>query len=314
MNKSSYVFGPVPSRRLGRSLGIDLVPLKTCSYDCIYCQLGRTTHRIVERREWVPLEAVFTELKEKLSIQPDYITLSGSGEPTLYSRIDELIGLIRSTTDIPIAVLTNGSLLWQEDVRRQIADAHLVIPSLDAGDEFMFHAINRPHPDLTFEKVIEGLAWFRLEYSGQFWLEIFLLAGYTAIPAEVDKLVECVKNTQPDKVQLNSVTRSPAEEYAIPVERCRLQELASKFDPPAEVVADFHNVHNRSEFQVCRDEIIQVLRRRPCTSSDIATAFDIHPNEVAKHIEELMMQGLLKQSRINGEMQFYYSELLSHNK
>jgi len=124
----TYIFGPVPSRRLGRSLGVDLVPFKTCTYDCIYCQLGRTTNKTAERREWVPLNEVLAELQDKLATKPDYITLSGSGEPTLYSRLDDLIDRIRSMTDVPVAVLTNGSLLWQKEVRRQLMDAHLVIP------------------------------------------------------------------------------------------------------------------------------------------------------------------------------------------
>ena len=124
----SYVFGPVPSRRLGRSLGIDVVPFKTCTYDCIYCQLGRTTHKTIERQEWVPLRDVLAELRGKLSTKPDYITLSGSGEPTLYSRLRELIDQIKAMTPIPVAVLTNGSLLWQEAMRRDLQGADLVIP------------------------------------------------------------------------------------------------------------------------------------------------------------------------------------------
>ena len=117
-----YIFGPVPSRRLGRSLGVDLVPFKTCTYDCIYCQLGRTTNKTVERHEWVPLDAVLAELQDKLATKPDYLTLSGSGEPTLFSRLDDLIDRIRSITDVPVAVLTNGSLLWQKEVRRHLMD------------------------------------------------------------------------------------------------------------------------------------------------------------------------------------------------
>jgi len=157
-------------------LGVDLVPFKTCTYDCIYCQLGRTTNKTVERRQWVPLDDVLAELKEKLATRPDYITLSGSGEPTLYSRLDELIAGIRSMTDVPVAVLTNGSLLWQEDVRRQLMDAHLVIPSLDAGQGAMFQAVNRPHESISFEQMLEGLIAFREEYYGEYWLEVFLLA------------------------------------------------------------------------------------------------------------------------------------------
>ncbi|NQT19895.1 MAG: radical SAM protein, partial [Planctomycetes bacterium] len=154
---SKYIFGPVPSRRLGRSLGVDVVPLKTCSYDCIYCQLGNTTCKTVERKEWVPLDDVVLELKDRLSSRPDYITLSGSGEPTLYSRVAELIDRIKVMTDVPVAVLTNGSLLWQEEVRRQLMKADLVIPSLDAGDEVMFRLVNRPHEDVSFERMLAGL-------------------------------------------------------------------------------------------------------------------------------------------------------------
>ncbi len=169
----TYIFGPVPSRRLGRSLGVDLVPFKTCSYDCIYCQLGRTTNQTVERREWVPLDAVLAELRGKLASQPDYITLSGSGEPTLYSRLDELIDGIRAMTEVPIAVLTNGSLLWQPEVRSKLLRAHLVIPSLDAGDERTFQAIDRPHGTISFKRMLWGLIDFRREYQGQYWLEVF---------------------------------------------------------------------------------------------------------------------------------------------
>jgi len=153
----AYVFGPVPSRRLGRSLGVDVVPLKTCTYDCIYCQLGRTTRKTTERREWVPLEDVISELAEKLSAEPDYVTLSGSGEPTLYSRIGELIQRIKRLTDIPVAVLTNGSLLWDPGVRKDLLRADLVVPSLDAADAGMFRVVNRPHEDISFDQMLRGL-------------------------------------------------------------------------------------------------------------------------------------------------------------
>ncbi|HBO43222.1 MAG TPA: radical SAM protein, partial [Planctomycetaceae bacterium] len=165
-----FVFGPVPSRRLGRSLGVDLVPFKTCSYDCIYCQLGPTNCRTVERREWVPLNDVLRELKSKLNPPPDYITLSGSGEPTLYSRLDELINRIKDMSDVPVAVLTNGSLLWRDDVRRQLAAADLVMPSLDAGNPATFELVNRPHEAIAFEQMLSGLIAFRQSYRGRFWL------------------------------------------------------------------------------------------------------------------------------------------------
>ena len=176
-DKFKHVFGPVPSRRLGRSLGVDLVPLKVCSYDCIYCQLGRTTCKTVGRKEWVSMDAVLDELKRKLACRPDYITLSGSGEPTLHSRLGEIIEHIQAMTKVPVAVLTNGSWLWQRGVREALTLADVVMPSLDAGDELLFQAVNRPHPEITFEKLVSGLEQFRREFSGQYWPEVLLLAA-----------------------------------------------------------------------------------------------------------------------------------------
>jgi len=160
-SSKNYVFGPVPSRRIGRSLGVDLVPFKTCTYDCIYCQLGSTTNRTLERREWVPMDAVLEELKSKLVCCPDYITLSGSGEPTLYSRLGELIEHIQAMSGVPVAVLTNGSLLWQKEVREEVSLADLVLPSLDADNDDNFQFINRPHPGITFDQMVEGLVAYR---------------------------------------------------------------------------------------------------------------------------------------------------------
>ena len=175
--RHNLVFGPVPSRRLGRSLGVDLVPFKTCTYDCSYCQLGRTTRLTVERKEWVPMDAILDELKRKLTCRPDYITLTGSGEPTLHSCLGQLIEHIQAMTRIPIAVLTNGSLLWQHEVRKELALADVVLPSMDAGGAFTFTCINRPQASLSFETLVEGLVEFRRAFSGHYWLEVFLWGG-----------------------------------------------------------------------------------------------------------------------------------------
>jgi wyosine [tRNA(Phe)-imidazoG37] synthetase (radical SAM superfamily) len=185
-----HIFGPVPSRRLGRSLGVDLVPFKTCTYDCIYCQLGRTTNKTVQRKEWVPIDIIINQLKAKIDSKPDYITLSGSGEPTLYLRLEELIFKIKDVTDIPVAVLTNGSLLWLPEVRNALKTADMVVPSLDAGSSRIFQYVNRPHPDITFNRMLQGLVDFRKDYSGKYWLEVFLLAGVTTLEAEVNILLK----------------------------------------------------------------------------------------------------------------------------
>ena len=308
MTRARYIFGPVPSRRLGRSLGVDLVGFKTCTYDCIYCQLGRTTNKTIDRRQWVPLDDVLAELKDKLSARPDYITLSGSGEPTLYSRLDELIAGIRSMTDIPIAVLTNGSLLWDQAVRAGLMNADLVIPSLDAGGESMFRAVNRPHDDISFDRMLEGLIEFRREFRGQYWLEVFLLAGHNAITAEVEKLADCVNRIKPDRVQLNTATRPPAEDYAAAVRRSDMDELAEMFNPTAEVIADFRGVHQQREFAAGRQGVMDLLLRRPCSIEDITDGLGMHRNEVVKYVEELTDRESLEQLFVNGKLYYKASQ------
>ena len=171
MNKQKlkHVFGPVPSRRLGRSLGIDLVPYKVCSFDCVYCQLGLTTNKTMERKEYIPLKEIIADLDRKLAenCEFDYITLSGSGEPTLHSRLGEVIEAIKRRTNKPLAVLTNGSLLWDSEVREAIADADVVMPSLDAGNQTLFEAVNRPCDGLSLEKIVDGLAKFTQTFKGK---------------------------------------------------------------------------------------------------------------------------------------------------
>ena len=291
---ASYIFGPVPSRRLGRSLGVDLVPFKTCTYYCIYCQLGRTTCRTSERKEWVSPDDVLHQLREKLSTNPDYITLSGSGEPTLFSGIGEVISAIKEMTDIPVAVLTNGSLLWVPEVRAGLGKADLVIPSLDAGDEKLFQYVNRPHEDLSFDRMVEGLTAFRQGYTGRCWLEVFLLGGVTAIPAEVEKITKIIRRIQPDRVQLNTVTRPPAEDFAFPVSREQLQSFADIFGDRAEVIADYRGTHQQTEFPARRENVLELLTRRPCTIEDIARGLGLHQNEAIKYVEELSAEGKLR--------------------
>ncbi len=301
----SYVYGPVPSRRLGRSLGVDLVPFKTCSYDCIYCQLGRVAEKTTLRKEWAPLEEIVSDIKAKLSTRPDYITLCGAGEPTLFSRLGELIDRIKSLSDIPIALLTNGSLLWREDVRSQVQNADLIIPSLDAGDQTLFGAVNRPHDDIPFDKMLGGLIDLRREYKGAYWLEIFLLAGYTALEAEVVKLVACADLIKPDRVQLNTVIRPPAEDFACAVSRKQMTEFAKMFHQPTEVIADFSQHHEQIECSAGREEILNILYRRPCSVEDISAGLGMQPNEIVKHLENLANRGLIKHSMVDGKV--YYS-------
>ncbi|MBN1911390.1 MAG: radical SAM protein [Pirellulales bacterium] len=301
---SEHVFGPVPSRRLGRSLGVDLVPFKTCTYDCVYCQLGRTTCLTTQRKEWVPVDEVFDELAERLDTGsdytgPDYVTLSGSGEPTLCTRIGELIDRIKRMTRVPVAVLTNGSLLWQEEVRRELAGADLVIPSLDAGSPEGFQRANRPHPDVTFERLIEGLIAFRETFSGQYWLEVFLMAD-ASTDAEVERMAWWVERIRPDRVQLNTVTRPPAETDAVALSREELERLANRFQPAAEVIAEFHATQEKAVSPGSRQRVLTLLERRPCTLDDLAQGTGMHYNEIIKYIEYLSAQGQIQQTNVQG--------------
>jgi wyosine [tRNA(Phe)-imidazoG37] synthetase (radical SAM superfamily) len=277
--------------------------------------LGRTTCKTIVRKEWAPLDLVLMDIEKKLDTNPDYITLSGSGEPTLFSRIGELIAHIRRLTNIPIAVLTNGSLLWQKEVRDPLLQADLVIPSLDAGDEIMFQAVNRPHHEITHETMLTGIIEFRQEFRGQLWLEIFVLAGHTAVESELLKLKRCAERIRPDRVQLNTVTRPPAEYFADSVSRARLEQIAAIFDPPAEVIADYRKIYERKEFVTNRKDILNLLERRPCSVDDIVNGLGMNRHETLKHMEELIKENLVVHSFINGKL-FYKTHnqfLLSSN-
>jgi wyosine [tRNA(Phe)-imidazoG37] synthetase (radical SAM superfamily) len=288
------VFGPVPSRRLGRSLGVDLVPFKTCTYDCIYCQLGRTTHKTVEPVRWIPVDDVLEEVKARLESAPDYITLGGSGEPTLYEGLGELVEGIKRLTPIPLAVLTNGSLLWRADVRASLLPADVVIPSLDAGDDSLFQAVNRPHEDLRFELVVQGMIDFRQEYRGRYWLEVLLLAGYTGYAREVRRIAQHLKGIRPDRIHLNTVVRPPAEPFAEAVPRDRLEALCRLFGPDAEVVAEPAYCEETGSSDADEAQVMDMIRRRPCSSEDIAQGLRLHRSQVAKLAQRLIAAGALR--------------------
>jgi wyosine [tRNA(Phe)-imidazoG37] synthetase (radical SAM superfamily) len=303
-----YIYGPVPSRRLGRSLGVDLVPYKTCTYDCIYCQLGRTTNKTTERREWVPTKEVVAQLKGKLSSKPDYITLSGSGEPTLHARIEQLIHEIKSITDIPVAVITNGSLLWLVEVQRSLLDADLVVPSLDAGSEDIFKYVNRPHPQVRFDQMLQGLQEFRRLFHGRYWLEVFLLSGVTTIETRIKALRDCIEKISPDKVQVNTVARPPAESYAMPVPRAQLEEIAARLYPEAELIVPYAHVEDTDRSDTGCDDVLDLLRRRPCSIEDIATGLRLHPHEVAKCVGQLVADQKVRGKQQGGTL--YYEARL----
>jgi wyosine [tRNA(Phe)-imidazoG37] synthetase (radical SAM superfamily) len=247
---------------------------------------------------------VIADLEQYLQTMPDYITLSGSGEPTLYSRIDELIAAIKRITDTPVTVLTNGSLFWQKDVRCQLSQADLVIPSLDAADETTFQRINRPHEQISFSRMFEGLVALRQELSSEFWLEIMVVDGDTANAAEMAKLADCADRIRPDRVQLNTVTRPPAEKQATGCSPQQLREFCSLFRTPVEVIADFRDIHQQPRFVGGRKEVLAMLQRRPSSVEDIARGLQMHRNEAVKHLEELLAEHAVE-TLTSGTKRFY---------
>jgi len=312
--EKKHLYGPVPSRRLGLSLGVDIVPFKVCTLDCVYCQLGRTTEKTLQRKDYVPVEAVLAELKDKLAegLEADFVTISGSGEPTLNSRLGELIEGIKKITNIPVAILTNGTLLYKQDVRADCARADVVLPSLDAGDEQTFQRINRPHSGLSLEKLISGLCAFRNEFAGRIWLEVFFIEGFNTDNEQIAKIKDAINRIRPDKVQLNTAVRPTAEPGIKSLSAEKLQAIAEELGEKCEVIADFSppplcfakrssggwNVEGKAE------DLLSMLKRRPCSLSDICSALGISRNEALKYIAHFQQQGVLDSQKKDGVIFF----------
>jgi len=250
------------------------------------------------RKEYVSVDAVLAELAGwiKEGGKADYITLSGSGEPTLHSGFGEVLRFIRSHSSIPGVLLTNGTLLHLPEVQEAASHAHIMKVSLSAWDQASLGWVNRPHPELSFNRVIEGQKAFRARFKGQLWLEVFLVAGMNSLPSDVTKIAALAKDIRPDRIHLNTAVRPPSEDFAAPVSKERLESLCPLFTPQAEVIADF-KAKQRVEMHAAQEEIYSMLQRRPCTAHEIAETFSMHPNEVSKYLGKL-----LKDKRIRSEV------------
>ncbi len=306
MVQRKYLFGPVPSRRFGRSLGVDLTPFKTCSLDCVFCQLGLTTKKTVTREEYVDTDAVIAEIEDWLETdgKADYITLSGSGEPTLHSRFGEVLKFVRANSSIPAVVLTNGTLLHLPEVREAARLADVVKVSLSAWDEASYGWVNRPHSDLKFSQLVEGQKAFRRQFRGKLWLEVFLIAGMNSASSDVGRIAALADEIKPDRIQLNTVVRPPAEKFAAPLSMERLSSFCPLFRPTAEVIAEF-NTEKDLKLQANKETILSMLQRRPCTADQIAKGFGMHLNEVSKYLGNLMRTGQIREERKNNTV--YYA-------
>jgi len=300
--EKKYLYGPVPSRRLGLSLGVDIVPFKVCTLDCIYCQLGKTTEKTTERAEYVPPEAIFTELEERLAqgLQADFITISGSGEPTLNLQLGELIDGIKKITDIPVAVLTNGTLLYRKDVSADCAKADVVMPSLDAGAQQTFEKINRPHKDIRIETLITGLCVFKDQYTGPVWLEVFLIEGLNTDARQISKIENAIKRIQPDKIQLNTAVRPTAHAGIKRVDAEKMEAIAARMGEKCEVVADFSPGRHGRHIESKAENVLSMLKCRPCSLDDVCSGLGIGRNEALKYIAHFQKQGLVQSTEKDG--------------
>ncbi len=293
--KWNYLFGPVPSRRLGLSLGVDVIPKKVCTLDCVYCEVGTTDKRALRRREYFPAEAIISEIEEALTGRSglDYVTFSGSGEPTLNSKLGEVIRAVKQMTSVPVAVITNGTLLCLEDVRYDLSSADVVLPSLDAVSQEVFEKIDRPHPQLRIEEIIEGLKEFRREYTGQIWLEIMLAKGYNDHEKEILSLRQVVDEIRPDKIQLNTVIRPPSVAGVGPVGETRLKEIQKLFGERCEIIGTFDKHRLDADRKSNATEILTLLERRAMTLEGLAQAQGVSPDNVAESLRSLKEAGLI---------------------
>jgi len=284
------------------SLGVDLVPHKVCSLDCVYCECGKTTKLTTERREYIPEKKVLEELKHffRNNPDPDYITFSGSGEPTLNSKIGEILRFIKTLKpSLPLAVLTNGTLFNHRDIRQQLLEADLVLPSLDAATEKSFREINRPEQNLNLKDYINGLVNFRKEFKGKIWLEILILPGYNDDTINLDELKKAILRINPDSVQLNTLDRPGAIEGLRPASATELKSIKEYWS--LDNVEIISKPANRKKIKAYREKtekaILETIFRRPCTAEDLCEILGLHLNEVNKYLDVLSAEKKLTTKR-----------------
>ena len=296
-----YIFGPVPSRRLGLSLGVDLLPSKTCNMNCIYCELGRGDGPVCRIREYTPFQEIKEEIR-RVSLENregfDCLTLTASGEPTLHSRLGDLIEFAGDTCGKPVVVLTNAGLLGRDEIRHALRRADFVLPSLDAATPDTFRKINRPHPCVSLEEVIRGLSTLQQEMEGEMWLEMLFVRGINDSDEEVKALGRAVSRIQPDRVQLNTVVRPPAEDFARPVARRRMQEIRAELGEKAEIIVDFSRKIRQGSPLILESEILDTLKRRPLSSRDMKDLFGEY-RKVDEIISRMMQNGLIDRKSVD---------------
>ncbi len=292
----SLVFGPVPSRRLGQSLGIDPVPLKTCNWNCVYCQLGRSTPLVNERKNYYVPEAILAQVQAALAAHRpgdiDWITFVGSGEPTLHASLGLLIRQVKTLTDLPVAVITNGSLLYLPEVRRELSAADAVLPTLDAGNAQLYRKINRPWPELTFERLLDGLIAFRQMYHGKLWIEVMLVKDLNDTEDSLRGIAAALQRIEPDQVHINLPIRPPAEPWVLPPDETGLMRAMAILGDIAQVVHPAEGTFDLSGYNSVVDAIVSIITRHPMREDELVRALERWmPGTVEAALQQLAASG-----------------------
>ena len=292
-----HVFGPVPSRRLGISLGIDIIPFKTCTLDCVYCECGRTTVLTGTRSSFVNPDLILAEVRKNLADleKIDYLTFSGSGEPTLHSELGAIIRGLKKEHHFPVAVLTNGTLLFKPEVRAQLKAADLILPSLDAASEEVFRAVNQPHHDITLADHLAGLRALRRDFPGQIWLEVFIVKDVNDHDQHIERLAEVIKSIAPDKVQLNALDRPPAVAGIEPPPMTTLESIRERWSTLPMEVEIIKRARYREDLPVycinLENSLLNILRRRPLIMEDLIRMTSRPALEIRKYLDILENEG-----------------------
>jgi wyosine [tRNA(Phe)-imidazoG37] synthetase (radical SAM superfamily) len=292
----NYVFGPVPSRRLGQSLGVDPVPLKTCNWNCVYCQLGRSKPLKNERLEYFPREEILSEVEKSLASHAegeiDWVTFVGSGETTLHAGLGWLIRRVKALTRLPVAVITNGSLLYLPEIRLELSPADAVLPSLDAGNARLYRKINRPHPEVSLSRLTEGMAAFRKEYEGKLWVEVMLVKGLNDTEEALKEIAITLKNIQPDEVHILRPTRPPAETWVQPSDEEGLLRARAILGDIARAILPTSGSFDLGGNESLLDAVVGIITRHPMREDELITTLNyFSPGEVASELKALETSG-----------------------
>ena len=292
-----YVFGPVPSRRLGQSLGIDTIPLKTCNWNCVYCQLGRTQPVVNKRMEYIGRGQIMDQVHRALEAHEpgeiDWVTFVGSGEPTLHSGIGWLIRAVKGLTDHPVAVITNGALLYQLEVREALAEADAVMPTLDAGTAELHRQINRPHPAVTYERLVGGLIAFRQEYGGKLWPEVMLVRGLNDTEHALCDIAVVLQRVKPNEVHISLPTRPPAETWVEPPNEEGLMRARAILGSVARVIHPIEGTFDLGGCDSLAEAVVSIITRHPMLEEDLVRALDQWaPDRVRDELAMLQASGM----------------------